>query len=249
MSALREQQLAFAAYLRDPAAHAPPDGFTPASAALYRQLFRRNVGQLLAANFPVMRATLAAAEWETLADAFCRVHRARTPVFPRFGAEFVAFLETHALPDAPPWLAALARHEWTEQSLRIDDTPLPAHDPQGDLLAGIPVCSPWLRLESYRWPVHRIGPAFQPTDALPAPLWLLARREADGTVRFSELGEWTARLLQLLAAPGKASGAERLARLAREAGAEGDAAVMAEARALLQRLHAQASVLGTRIAT
>jgi hypothetical protein len=249
MSTLREQQLAFAAYLRDPACHAPPDGFAPASAAVYRRLFRRNVGQLLAANFPVIHATLPVADAEALADAFCRLHRARTPVFPRFGAEFVAFLENGAGADTPPWLAALARHEWTEQALRIDDAPRPAHDPQGDLLAGIPVCSPWLRLESYRWPVHRIGPAFQPTSPLPAPLWLLARRGEDGTVRFAELSAWTARLLQLLAAPGDASGAQRLAQLAREAGAQTDAAWQAEAVALLHRLHAQGSVLGTRIAT
>lgn len=249
MSGLREQQLALAAYLRDPGAHAPPEGFPPASASLYRELFRGNIGQLLAANFPVIRATLAAAEWNTLVDAFCRLHRARTPLFPRFGAEFVAFLEAGALPGVAPWLAALARHEWTEQSLRIDDTPLPAHDPHGDLLVGIPVCSPWLRLERYQWPVHRIGPDFQPPAPLPAPLWLLARRQADGTVRFAELGEWTARLLLRLMASGTASGSQRISQLAREAGAEGEAAVMAEARALLQRLHAQGSVLGTRIAT
>ncbi len=249
MSALRDQQLAFAAYLRDPQRNEAPEGFAPVGAALYRRLFRGNVEQLLAANFPLIRATLTPAQWEAQVDAFCREHRAQTPVFPRFGHEFVAFLAQRAPSTATPWLADLARHEWTEQALRIDDTPLPAHDPQGDLLAGVPVCSPWLRLEAYGWPVHRIGPAFQPSAALPAPLWLLARREADGSVRFAELGEWTARLLQLLAMPGPDSGAQRLRQLTREAAAQDEAGVFAEAEALLRRLHAQGSVLGTRIGT
>ncbi|MDG2526740.1 putative DNA-binding domain-containing protein [Stenotrophomonas sp. HITSZ_GD] len=249
MSTLQAQQHAFAAYLRDPGAHAPPQGFDPEAAALYRQLFRRNIGQLLAANFPVIRATLAPDAWDALGDAFCRDHRARTPVFPRFGAEFVSFLEHHPLPGHAPWLAELARHEWTEQSLRIDDTPLPAHDPQGDLLAGIPVCSPWLRLESYRWPVHRIGPTLPPPAPLEEPVWLLARRDAQGQVRFAELGAWTARLLHWLDAPGPDTGGQRLRHLAREAGAEGDEVLLAHAEALLRRLHAQGSVLGTRIGT
>lgn len=249
MSTLREQQLAFAAYLRDPATHAVPAGFAPDAAALYRQLFRRNMGQLLAANFPVIRATLAADAWEALGEAFCRDHRACTPVFPRFGAEFVAFLAQRPPPAGAPWLGELARHEHTEQALRIDDTPLPPHDPRGDLLAGVPVCSPWLRLEGYRWPVHRIGPDFRPAAPLADTLWLLARRDAHGQVRFAELAAGSAHLLQRLQAPGPESGAQRLRHFAREAGADGDAALLAQAEALLRRLHAQGSVLGTRIGT
>ncbi|HYG05201.1 MAG TPA: putative DNA-binding domain-containing protein [Stenotrophomonas sp.] len=247
MSPLQQQQIAFAAHLRDPQTHALPAGVDPQRAALYRRLFRNNIAQLLARNFPVIHASVAAPAWSQVVDDFCRTHPARTPVFPRIGGEFVAFLQQRQAPAEAPWLAELARHEWMELELRIDDTPLPAHDPQGDLLAGVPVCSPWLRVACYQWPVQHIGPANTPLQAPATPTWLLARRGADGQVRFAELNAWAARLLELLAEPGPGSGEQRLRRLAAEAGAASDAAFAAQARALLQQLHAQGSVLGSRI--
>lgn len=247
MSTLREQQLAFAAYLRDPATQPPPTGVAPPAAALYRRLFRRNIGQLLAGNFPVIRATLDAAEWSSLVDGFCRSHEARTPLFPRIGAEFVEFLDQRPPPAASPWLAELARHEWVELDLRQDDSPLPPHDPQGDLLDGIPACSPWLRLSGYRWPVQRLCSQYRPTEPPALPTWLLARRDAEGRVRFAELSPATARLLELLAEPGPANGRERLRKLVLETGARGDdTEVFDQAHAMLLRLRAQGSVLGTR---
>jgi len=247
MSTLHDQQRAFAAYLRAPHA-APPAGIDPSAAALYQRLFRRNIAQLLAGNFPVLRRTLQDDAWQALLDDFCRRHAARTPLFPRIGAEFVAFL--HQRPDdaAHPWAAELAQHEWVELDLRLDDSPLPAHDPAGDLLAGVPVCSPWLRLHRYRWPVQRVCPQYRPTHAPPEPTWLLARRDADGQVRFAELSAAAARLLALLAEPGPATGLARLQQLLDETGVAGDGAMLQQAHGLLMQLRAQGSVLGTRAA-
>ena len=62
---------------------------------------------------------------------------------------------------------------------------MPPHDPQGDLLDGMPVASPLAWPLAYTWPVHRIGPDFQP-DAPPSdPTLLLLRRDAAGDVHFS----------------------------------------------------------------
>jgi len=244
MSSLVDTQRAFAAYLRDARLQTPPEGFEPVAAALYRGLFRRNLDALLARNFPVIHSMLPSPAWAQLVDEFGREHAARTPLFPRFGAEFVAFLETREPMAEAPWLAELGQHEWIEQALRIDDAPLPNHDPDGDVLAGVPVCSPWLRLHGYRWPVHRLGTHAAPA---PEPTWLLARRGDDGQVRFSELSAWTARLVELLMELGTDTGEQRLQRLAREAGAAGDPAFLAQARALVVQLHTQGSLLGTWI--
>ena len=65
--ALREQQLAFAAHLRDPANNAAPDGIEDRRMAIYRDLFFNSIQGLLAANFPVIRKTLG----DTPGAAWC----------------------------------------------------------------------------------------------------------------------------------------------------------------------------------
>ncbi|HVJ38015.1 MAG TPA: putative DNA-binding domain-containing protein [Stenotrophomonas sp.] len=247
MSSLADTQRAFAAYLRDGRVPAPPPGFDPQAAALYRRLFRRNLDALLSRNFPLAHALLPAPAWAHLIDDFCRVHAARTPVFPRIGGEFVAFLQQRAADAEAPWLAELARHEWVEQELRIDATPLPTHDPAGDVLAGIPVCSPWLRLHGYRWPVHQMGPAAALAAPPALPTWLLARRDTQGQVIFAVLSQWSARLVALLMLPGVQTGEQRLQQLAEEAGAATDPGFLAHARTQVLQLRAQGSLLGTRI--
>lgn len=248
MSTLRDQQLAFAAHLRDPSSQPMPAGFDAQATAVYRRLYRNNIAQLLAGNFPVIRASVDAATWTALVEGFCRDTSVRTPLFPRIGGEFARHLQVQAPTAAPPWLAELALHEWTETDLQLDPTPLPPHDATGDVLAGVPVPSPWMRLRRYDWPVHRIGPAFTPAERPARPTWLLARRDDEGTVRFSELSEWTARLLQLLVDNTGDTGEQRVLRLAAAAGCGGDPGFLADARALLLRLRGQGCVLGVRSA-
>lgn len=247
MSTLADTQRAFAAYLRDGRVLTPPEGFDPQAAALYRRLFRRNLDALLARNFPLVHKLLSAPAWAQVVEDFGRRHAARTPIFPRIGGEFVAFLETREPGAEAPWLAELARHEWVEQELRIDDTPLPAHDPTGDVLAAAPVCSPWLRLHRYCWPVHQFGASSAPAVPPPLPTWLLARRDEQGQIHFAVLSAWSARLVELLLLPGPQTGEQRLLLLAEEAGVAADPAFLAQARAQMLQLRAQGSVLGTRV--
>ena len=51
-------QYAFAAHLRDPAAHPAPAGIEDRRLQIYRELFYNNVEGLLASNFPVIRRVL-----------------------------------------------------------------------------------------------------------------------------------------------------------------------------------------------
>lgn len=245
--ALRTQLYALASHVRDPDTHAPPPGIEDRRLAIYRELFHNSIEGLLAGNFPVIRKTMGDADWRALVRRFYADHRCRTPLFTEIGREFVQFLQDRD--DVPPWLHELAHYEWVELALQISDEPMPAHDPDGDLMRDPLVPSPLAWALAYAWDVQRIGPGHRP-DAPPAqPTLLLVRREACGDVRFSELSPLVFRLLQLLGTDPAPSGETALRQLAGEAGATDIATFLDEGRAMLQRLHHEGVVLGTSPAT
>lgn len=245
MSVLHAQQRAFANHLRDPRRHPAPDGLADDRLAVYRRLFSNNILGLLGSNFPVIRTTLGDVAWHALVQAFYAEHAAHTPLFPQIGRELIDWLQQRDVPQ-PPWLPELAHYEWVELALQISDEPLPPHATDGDLLEGVPLVSPLAWPLAYQWPVHQIGPHWQP-DAMPArPTLLLARRGADGRVRFSELSPLVFRLLQLLE-DGEHSGQHALQRLAREAAAAESDGFLHEGASMLQRLYDEGTLLGTRV--
>ncbi|MBD9367594.1 putative DNA-binding domain-containing protein [Xanthomonas sp. XNM01] len=242
---LHEQQRAFAAHLRDPDAHPAPPGVEARRMALYRRLFLNNIIGLLSGNFPVIRTVLGEPGWNALVAAFYARHRSRTPLFPELPREFIRYLEERdAAAGDPPWLAELAHYEWIELAVQIDDAPLPAHVADGDLLEGVPLVSPYVRALAYQWPVHRIGPQHRPTRPPPEPTLLLVRRDQDGRARFAALSPLAYRLLERLAGA-DLSGRAQLEALAAEAGVAADAAFIAQGLALLRRMHAEGTLLGT----
>jgi hypothetical protein len=244
-SRLHAQMHAFAAHLRDPESHPAPEGIEPRRLQVYNDLFFNSISGLLASSFPVIRQTLGDDAWARCVRRFYARHHSHCPLFTRVACEFITHLEQDRAEDDPPWLAELAHYEWCELAVQIDDSPLPPHDAHGDLLAGVPVLSPWLRLLAYAWPVHRIGPEWRPADTPPAePTLLLVRRDHDGRARFSQLSPLVHRLFQRLQ-QGGASGREQLAALAQEAGAGADPGFIEQAAALLGRMREEGSVLGT----
>lgn len=244
---LRAQQLAFAAHVRAPGANPPPPGVEERRLRVYRALFLNSIGGLLAGNFPVLRRTLADADWQSLVQAFYTGHRCTTPLFTQVAREFVAWLGTRdpASIGDPPWLAELAHYEWVELALQISEAYVapPARHRGGTSRIAL---SPLARPLAYAWPVHRIGPDFQPVDVPEAPTLLLARRDAEGDVRFSTLSPLVFRLLQLLEGDTGAWDADEvLATLASEAGATGDTQFLASGNAMLDRLVDEGTVLRT----
>ena len=246
-----ELQRRFAARIRDPASQPLPAGVEPHRMRVYEELFYNNVEGLLAANFPVIRGLMDHAEWHSLARGFFATHRCESPLFTEIAQEFVAHLAARGgadCDDRRPYLAELAHYEWVELALSISDgdEALPPLDRNGDVWTGVPVRSPLAWPLSYRFPVHRIGPDFQPTRPEPTPTHLLVYRDRDDAVRFAEINAATQRLLALLDAHPDWTGAQAVGQVAVELGRPEEPGVLAAGRALLEDLRARDVLLGTR---
>ena len=240
---LHDQQFALARHLRDPSAHPPPPGIEERRLAIYRDLFFNNIEGLLAGNFPVIRKTLGDDAWRRLVRDFYANHRSHTPLFPEVAREFIRFLDTRTVDSDPPWLRELAHYEWVELALQIADDTVPPHDQEGDLLAGVPVVSPFAWALAYQWPVHRVGPDYQPDVPPDEPTCLLVRRGDDQQVRFAAISPLVYRLVELLGTRER-SGADVLRQLADEAGVDDVPAFIEQGAAMLQRMREEGTLLG-----
>ena len=241
---LHDQQFALSRHLRDPSSHPPPPGIEERRLAVYRDLFFNNIEGLLAGNFPVIRKTLGDDAWRALVRRFYADHRSQTPLFPEIAREFIRYLESREDDGLPPWLRELAHYEWVELALQIADDAVPAHVPDGDLLAGEPVVSPFAWALAYQWPVHRIGPAFQPDAPQAEPTLLLVRRDAGYQIRFAAISSLVYRLIELLGVGGR-SGSDTLRKLAVEAGVDDVSAFVEQGAAMLSRMREEGTLLGT----
>lgn len=244
--ALRRQQFTLAAHIRDPDNAAPPPGLEDRRLQVYRDLFFNSLEGLLAGNFPIIRRILDGGRWQALVRDFYREHRCATPIFPELPREFLQYLQARGTRAGdPPWLLELAHYEWVELALDLSDAEAAPHDPAGDLLQGRPRLSPLAWPLAYAWPVHRLSPAYQPTETPPQPTFLLVQRGTDHRVRFNELTALSFRLLQRLADEPGLSGREQLLALAAEAGAADTEAFLAQGQAMLEQFRAAGIVPGT----
>ncbi len=211
-------QYAFAGHIRDPERQAPPPGLDDRRMAVYRELFFNNIESFLDGNFPVLRGIVADAPWEAMVRDFLIKHRCQSPYFAEIGLEFLDYLAYERTPERtdPPFLYELAHYERVELDLSIASEPEPPEglDPNGDLLSERPLVSALARNLSYRFPVHRIGPDYQPERAPEQPSFLLVYRDRDEVVRFLEINAATAHLIELLQENPALSGLCVLKRLA-----------------------------------
>ncbi|ROH86426.1 DUF2063 domain-containing protein [Stagnimonas aquatica] len=255
----QQLQYAFTAHLRDPEQHPGPAGIEERRLRVYRELFYNNVEGFLANAFPVIRQLLPDAHWHGLVRDFYARHQCRDPLFNGVAEEFVRYLqdERGTPPEDPAFLPELAHYEWVELALSIaEDAPHPDRaelgagkvslaDPNGDLLAAPPYVSPLAWTLGYDYPVHRIGPQFQPGEPGAETTWLVVYRSRQDEVRFLEINAVTARLLSLAEEQPEASGAELIARIASELGTAATS-LMAPGLAMLQGLREREVILGTR---
>ncbi len=201
-TALQHQQYAFAAHIRDPERNPPPAGIEDRRLQIYRELFFNNITKFMARTFRVIRKILGYDLWTALIRDYFSHHKAKTPLFPQMPFEFVKYLEEErkAQPDDPPFLLELAHYEWAELAVAVDDADpdLDKVNRDGDFLAEVPVISPLAWPLAYTYPVHRIGPDFQPDTPGEQPTFLVVYRGLNDKVGFLEINAVTARLLELL---------------------------------------------------
>lgn len=241
MRAFQQFQRDLAQHLRDPHHTRRPAGVPVRRMALYNELLFNNVCGFVDSCFPVSRELLGEARWRRLCRTFYRDWPSHTPWFREIPREFVRYLqEVHIAQPLPRWLADLAHYEWAELAVDVMDVALPAHNPQGDLMAQ-PVCLNPARIDvASPWPVHRIGPAWRPRR--PEPTFLVVFRDAQHAVQFAELNAVTARVLVWL--DEGQTGQQALAQLAREMHHPDPQALMAFGHTLLTDLRAQGVILG-----
>ena len=190
-------QIAFGRRIRDPKRVARPKGVPARRMAIYEELLFNNLTGFLDACFPVGRAVLGEVRWRRLNRAFFRDWRSPTPWFREIPREFVRYLQEGTIRQPlPAWFAELAHYEWAELTIDISDAQIPAHDPEGDLIANRAVLNPALLSLAYAWPVNRIGPAYRPRK--PEATYLIVFRDPADKVAFAASNPVTARLLALL---------------------------------------------------
>jgi hypothetical protein len=242
MLAFQRFQAEMGRHLRDPRRQPRPAATPARRMAVYRELLYNNLEGFLLACFPITRRILGDRRWPALVRAFFREARCQTPYFREIPREFLDWLSARE-PAGPAWLEELAHYEWVELAVDVMDVAPPPHDPAGDPMDGIPVLAPALMNLSYNWPVHRIGPAWQPRK--PVPTHLLVYRDAADEVQFLELNPVAARLVDLLL-EGRLCGREACATIAAGLGHADPQAVIGHGARLLDELRAAGALLGVR---
>jgi len=198
----KDKQYAFAAHIRDPEHVPAPEGIESRRMGIYRKLFFNNLYNLLGTFFPVMRKIHTEQQWRRFIRGFLQRHQAETPYFLQLPREFLAYLqdEFEARDDDYPFLLELAHYEFAELELSVSEeqNDLDGVDPDGDLLAEVPVKSVLSWSFAYHFAVHRISPDFLPQEPESQPVYLALYRGQDDSVGFLELNAVTAALLDAI---------------------------------------------------
>ncbi|SEA34495.1 DNA-binding domain-containing protein [Microbulbifer marinus] len=241
-------QREFAAHLRAPDSCAPPAEVEDRRMGIYRDLIYNNIESFIAGGFPVLRSLYSDERWHNMVRDFVHRHASQSPYFLQISEEFLHYLQSErgCQPGDPPFLLELAHYEWVELALDVSEAQIPTGLlADGDVLQLVPVVSPLVWSLSYRYPVHRIGPAYQPQEPPPNPTFLLVYRDREDEVGFMEINAVTARLLQL--AEGDAlSGQQLLEKLAAEMPQADSDTLQKFGRELLQKLLRVGVVAGLR---
>ena len=217
-TSFKDKQYEFAAHIRDPDNVPAPGNVEARRMAIYRDLFFNNLSSLLGTFFPVLRKIHTDDQWRSFIRGFMRHHKAETPYFLQLPEEFLAYLQNEFEPaDGDyPFLTELAHYEYVELALSVaeDEDDLTDIEPDGDLLANVPVKSVLAWAFAYRFAVHRISPDFLPGQPEEQPVYLALYRDSEDSVGFLELNAVTAALLEEIEDNRELSGEALLRRLA-----------------------------------
>ncbi len=240
-------QAAFAAYIRDPEHSPRPEGVSDERMMAYRDLFFNNIDNFIATAFPVLRSLLSEEDWRLLIRDFYRRHRCGTPLFIEIAQEFLEYLSNKRQAELidPPYLLELAHYEWVELALAVSEAE--SSQERDDLMPRLldvsATLSPLAWPLAYQFPVHHIGPDFQPSFAGEMPTFLVVYRNREDLVRFMELNQVSYRLLQFVGQSPERTVREQLSMIAEELQHPEPGRVLEFGVNLIKRLH-QKGVIG-----
>ena len=195
----RALQYDFAAHIRHPGHNPAPADVPSRRMDVYVGLVYRNIDNFLTATFPVARSVLSDSHWKAMVRDFVHRHVSASPYFRQIPEEFLVYVERErGAADDPSFLLELCHYEWVALALDMSDAEPSGESPVAPLLDQRLALSPLARPLLYRFPVHRIGPEFQPATPPEEATWLIGYRDETERVRFMSSNEVTVRLLQIL---------------------------------------------------
>ncbi len=242
-------QADFAARIRDPDGQPTLHGVDPRRMRVYEELLFNNLDGFLRACYPVTLDMLGEQAWQGTVRSFLAEHRCRSPLFRDIPGEFLGWMENRAAARFPerPFLHEFMHYEWLEMIVSIcpAENAGKAPDPDSDLLSVAPILDCSARLACYQYPVHRIGPDFQPREADGQQYCFLVFRDGNDVVNFISLNPVAARMVEILAEC-RCSGRDVLLQIARELDREDAAHVVEMGQTLLADLRRFGVIAGVR---
>lgn len=214
----KAKQLEFTKYVRDPLKNPAPADVKPERMAMYRELIFNNIESFLAGNFPVIREILDDGQWFELVQDFLSKHSCKTPYFSEIAEEFLDYLENERANEGDfPFLLELAHYEWVEMALSISKEDVSANQLDLDnLLHRSLRLSPLAWPLAYQYPVQLISPDFLPITPQGQLTFILAYRDQNDEVKFSEINPMTYRLLEIIQEHGQIKTEDCLNQVAQE---------------------------------
>ena len=198
-SGFKQYQLDFTRYLRNPGRYQEPRGIESSRLLVYRDLVFKNISSLVSHAFPISKEILGDEEWDRLVAGFIRDHSNSSPFFAEVPEEFIDYLEHLSPCDLPAFFLELCHYEWVELAISLSDAKVPVgkNNLGENILEEKFVVSPLAWPLTYRFPVHLIGPDFQPSTPPEFLSYLIVYRGASYKTKFVSVNELTIRLLDL----------------------------------------------------
>jgi hypothetical protein len=189
---LHNFQQEFSSYLRDPKKLRRPQGIPARPLRIYEELLFNNICGFIDACFPVAKSLFAEKRWRLLCRSSFRDWQSHTPYFSQIPEQFVRYIKAnYAELKLPAYLPDLLHYEWLELAVdTAEDNKTDSADSRRLTL------NPSTRYARYGWPVHRISNMYRPRK--PQATFLLLHRNAEFEVKFLQINEITAQLLDIL---------------------------------------------------
>lgn len=194
----QKAQQVFANHIRNPDINSKPQDVPDERMQVYRDLFFNNIMSFLNSTFPVLKEIIGESRWQQIGRDFFVRHKCESPYFLEISQEFLSYLESEFTPQQndPSYMYELAHYEWLELYIDVLDEKEPDNiQPNGDLLAQVPVLTCAVEGFLYQYPVHTLS--LDNPNPEPELTAMLVYRDRADKVRFVQTNPFT---LQMLAA-------------------------------------------------